>query len=144
MLQELPVNGAGDPLPGRSPPTGTRPTATCFSSRTRPSGAPAAPATNQRTAHYVPADKQYDSQRIAGLYEKGERKAYAGRELTHIAMPCGGVGAGELNIRGDGQREPIKLTESERTNLCKRFTLTINALPQPSVGPVKAGHRNCG
>lgn len=66
-------------------------------------GAPAAPAANQRTAHYVPADKQYDSQRIAGLYEKGERKAYAGRELIHIAMPCGGVGAGELNIRGDGQ-----------------------------------------
>lgn len=42
-------------------------------------------------------------------------------------------------FRGDGQLERINLTEAQRTNLCKRFTLTINTLPTRNVGPVKAG-----
>ena len=60
-------------------------------------GAAEPPAT-----HYVPADKQRDGQWITALFAKGERKAYAGDELKYLAMPCGGIGAGELNVRGDG------------------------------------------
>lgn len=53
-------------------------------------------------AAYVPADKQLDPQWVKFLTAKGERKVYAGEELKYLAMPCGGIGAGELNIRGDG------------------------------------------
>ena len=52
---------------------------------------------------YVPADKKLDPQWVRSLTAKGERKVYTGDELKYLAMPCGGIGAGELSIRGDGQ-----------------------------------------
>jgi uncharacterized protein (DUF608 family) len=50
----------------------------------------------------VPVDKKLDPQWVKSLTEKGGRKVYAGDELKYLAMPCGGIGAGELSIRGDG------------------------------------------
>ncbi len=42
-------------------------------------------------------------------------------------------------FQGDEQRNAIILTEAQRTNLIKKFTLTIHALPTRNIGPVKAG-----
>ncbi|HEX2973071.1 MAG TPA: GH116 family glycosyl hydrolase [Tepidisphaeraceae bacterium] len=44
-----------------------------------------------------PADSWYKS-----LLEPGQRKVYRGQELTTIGMPCGGIAAGQLYVRGDG------------------------------------------
>ncbi|MCX6922410.1 MAG: GH116 family glycosyl-hydrolase, partial [Verrucomicrobia bacterium] len=52
---------------------------------------------------YVPADKHLDPQWVRSLTAQGERKVFTGDELKYLAMPCGGIGAGELSIRGDGQ-----------------------------------------
>lgn len=42
----------------------------------------------------------------ASLLERGERRVYRGDELTHIAMPLGGIGAGQIYLRGDGTLNP--------------------------------------
>ena len=52
--------------------------------------------------HYIPADKKLDPNWLRSLFASGERKAYSGAELETIGMPCGGIGAGELYVRGDG------------------------------------------
>lgn len=52
--------------------------------------------------HYVPADKQLSQEWVDNLYDRGERKVYRGSELLTIGMPCGGIGAGQLYVRGDG------------------------------------------
>ena len=36
------------------------------------------------------------------LFARGQRKIYRGKELETIGMPCGGIGAGQLYVRGDG------------------------------------------
>ncbi|MCX5682600.1 MAG: GH116 family glycosyl-hydrolase, partial [Planctomycetota bacterium] len=43
-----------------------------------------------------------DAAWLAGLTARGERKVYRGAELETIGMPCGGVAAGQLYVRGDG------------------------------------------
>jgi uncharacterized protein (DUF608 family) len=51
---------------------------------------------------YVPADKKLEAKWIESLTAKGERKVYTGKELPLLAMPCGGIGAGQIEITGDG------------------------------------------
>lgn len=36
------------------------------------------------------------------FYKKGKQKVYNGEELKTIGMPCGGIAAGQLYVRGDG------------------------------------------
>ncbi|NQU25591.1 MAG: hypothetical protein HQ567_30260 [Candidatus Nealsonbacteria bacterium] len=55
-----------------------------------------------REGHVVPTDKQLDPAWVRSLTERGRRKVYRGPELLTIGMPCGGVGAGQLYVRGDG------------------------------------------
>jgi non-lysosomal glucosylceramidase len=50
----------------------------------------------------VPKDKKLDPKWVESLTAKGERKIYRGDELKYIAMPCGGIGAGQIEITGDG------------------------------------------
>ena len=38
----------------------------------------------------------------AQLWERGSRRVYRGAELKHIAMPMGGIGAGQVYITGKG------------------------------------------
>ncbi|MCC6287032.1 MAG: hypothetical protein IT249_04040 [Chitinophagaceae bacterium] len=52
-------------------------------------------------SHYVPADKKLSAQWQQSLWNN-ERKVYKGNELTTIGMPCGGIAAGQLYVRGDG------------------------------------------
>ncbi|MFC2113353.1 GH116 family glycosyl hydrolase [Bacteroidota bacterium] len=58
---------------------------------------------------YIPIDKNLDTQWVESLFLKGEQKVYSGNELDHIAMPCGGIGAGQVEVTGDGR---ICFTES--------------------------------
>ncbi len=43
-----------------------------------------------------------DAQWMGRLLDRGERKVYRGGELETIGMPCGGIAAGQLYLRGDG------------------------------------------
>ena len=42
----------------------------------------------------------------ASLLERGESRVYRGEELKFIAMPLGGIGAGQVYLRGDGTLNP--------------------------------------
>ncbi|MEJ2705237.1 MAG: GH116 family glycosyl-hydrolase [Sedimentisphaerales bacterium] len=59
-------------------------------------------AGQDRQRHLVPADKGLSSQAIQQLYERGEQAVYSGEDLETIGMPVGGIGAGQLYLRGDG------------------------------------------
>ena len=52
--------------------------------------------------HFVPREKGLSQQWIARLYEKGASRVYRAKELEAIGMPVGGIGAGQLYLRGDG------------------------------------------
>lgn len=53
------------------------------------------------SSHHVPADKNLPASWTKELYST-ERKVYKGDELLTIGMPCGGIAAGQLYVRGDG------------------------------------------
>lgn len=57
---------------------------------------------SEAIGHFVPADKELSSEWVKSLFDRGERKVYRGAELTTIGMPCGGICAGQLYVRGDG------------------------------------------
>ena len=77
-------------------------------------------AQNTPTGPHIPVDKNLDAKWVKSLFEKGERKVYKGEELTHIAMPCGGIGAGQVEVTGQGE---ICFTES-----------VYNLMQQPNAG----------
>ncbi|MDR2947809.1 MAG: hypothetical protein LBV71_01245 [Prevotella sp.] len=52
--------------------------------------------------HKVSPDKGNIQAFIGDKNSKGERKVYKGNELVTIGMPCGGIAAGQLYVRGDG------------------------------------------
>lgn len=60
-------------------------------------------ATETHTRSYVPLDKERSQEYIESLYEKGETKIYSGESIKYVAMPCGGIGAGQVNIQGTGE-----------------------------------------
>ena len=53
--------------------------------------------------HFVPADKKLSPAWIAALFAKGGRTFYEGADLATIAMPIGGICAGQLYLAGDGR-----------------------------------------
>ena len=53
--------------------------------------------------HFVPADKKLNADWVKGLFDPGERTFYQGDDLRTIAMPVGGICAGQLYITGDGR-----------------------------------------
>ncbi|MFL5245581.1 MAG: GH116 family glycosyl hydrolase [Gemmataceae bacterium] len=52
--------------------------------------------------HHIPADKNLDKAWVDSLFARGAPKVYKGDELTCIGMPIGGIGAGQMYLRGDG------------------------------------------
>jgi non-lysosomal glucosylceramidase len=52
--------------------------------------------------HFVPAIKDLDATWLRSLFQRGRRRSYRGKELETIGMPCGGICAGQLYVRGDG------------------------------------------
>ena len=59
-------------------------------------------AEEKQYRHYVPLEKDLAGKGFADLSSRGDRKVYRGAELETIGMPCGGIGAGQLYVRGDG------------------------------------------
>lgn len=53
--------------------------------------------------HFVPADKKLKPEWIKALFAKGDRTWYQGEDLETIAMPVGGICAGQLYLAGDGR-----------------------------------------
>ena len=53
------------------------------------------------STHFVPVKKSLPADWQQSLW-RNERKQYKGDELRTIGMPCGGVAAGQLYVRGDG------------------------------------------
>ena len=95
--------------------TGLAATGAAVAARGQPSvfGAPATPGKvsgsflgptvqGVKQGHIVPVDKKMSPAWVKSLFARGERKIYRGKELFTIGMPCGGVGAGQLYVRGDG------------------------------------------
>src|SRR5882757_1603184 len=52
-------------------------------------------------SHHVPVDKHLSASWQKDLW-RNDAKVYKGEELTTIGMPCGGIAAGQLYVRGDG------------------------------------------
>jgi non-lysosomal glucosylceramidase len=57
---------------------------------------------SRRDDRLIPMDKRLDPSWVRELAARGERRPYRGDELSTIGMPCGGIGAGQLYVRGDG------------------------------------------
>ncbi len=53
--------------------------------------------------HYVPVDKKLSPDWVNQLFAKGSSTIYTGEDLHNIAMPIGGICAGQLYLLGDGQ-----------------------------------------
>ena len=58
-------------------------------------------AQNIDSSHHVPLNKNLSQQWRSALYSNA-RESYKGKDLYTIGMPCGGIGAGQLYVRGDG------------------------------------------
>ncbi len=52
--------------------------------------------------HFVPLDKQLDPKWVARLFERGAPTVRRGEQRAACAMPCGGIGAGQLYVGSDG------------------------------------------
>jgi len=55
-----------------------------------------------KAKHLVPADKKLSTEWLQRLFERGQRQSWQGKELDTIGMPIGGIGTGQLYLRGDG------------------------------------------
>ena len=51
--------------------------------------------------HHIPVDKNLSERWQSSLWDNTV-KVYRGDELKTIGMPCGGIAAGQLYVRGDG------------------------------------------
>ncbi|BDD09633.1 hypothetical protein FUAX_20650 [Fulvitalea axinellae] len=65
-------------------------------------GALSAFGQNNKFGHVIPENKNLGRKWKKSLYASGEQKVYKGEELRTIGMPCGGIAAGQLYVRGDG------------------------------------------
>lgn len=53
--------------------------------------------------HFVPVEKKLDPAWSKALFAKGQQTVFGGDELSTIAMPIGGICAGQLYLAGDGR-----------------------------------------
>ncbi|HPP54895.1 MAG TPA: GH116 family glycosyl-hydrolase, partial [Thermoguttaceae bacterium] len=57
----------------------------------------------QTSDHFVPVEKNLSADWLAGLTAKGQPTWYQGKDLDTIAMPIGGLCAGQLYLSGEGR-----------------------------------------
>jgi len=67
-------------------------------------GAMAGPfaAAEVKSGLLIPEDKKLSEAWVRSLFERGTKEVYKGKSLENIGMPCGGIGAGQLYLCGDG------------------------------------------
>ena len=56
---------------------------------------------NLHSTHHVPVEKNLSPAWTDALYSN-QKTIYKGNQLLTIGMPCGGIAAGQLYVRGDG------------------------------------------
>ena len=90
---------------------------------------------------YIPVEKHLDPAWVASLTQRGERKAYRGDELKYIAMACGGIGAGQIEITGEGTLGSWWIfNEDQKANRGNGYSTGWCYLhPQPVDKPVEHG-----
>jgi len=81
---------------------GTCPVAWSAESASSATSAESVPA-DQTIDHYVPVEKNLSADWLAGLTARDQPTWYQGKELDTIAMPIGGICAGQLYLAGDGR-----------------------------------------
>ncbi|MFA6240514.1 MAG: GH116 family glycosyl hydrolase [Candidatus Hydrogenedentales bacterium] len=59
-------------------------------------------AEDAASGHLIPADKKLTEEWIRSLYARGTKEVFSGKSLDNIGMPCGGIGSGQMYLRGDG------------------------------------------
>jgi len=59
--------------------------------------------TKEAVDHFVPAEKNLSEEWYKKLYDPGEPAWYQGEDLKYIAMPIGGIAAGQVYLLGDGR-----------------------------------------
>ncbi|MBI2425134.1 MAG: hypothetical protein HYV27_20075 [Candidatus Hydrogenedentes bacterium] len=59
-------------------------------------------AVDAASGHLIPEDKRLSAEWLRSLYERGAKEVFSGASLETIGMPCGGIGAGQLYLCGDG------------------------------------------
>ncbi|MCH7945593.1 MAG: twin-arginine translocation signal domain-containing protein, partial [Armatimonadetes bacterium] len=52
--------------------------------------------------HFIPVEKNLPRQWRDALFQRGDKEVWSGAELDSIGMPCGGIAAGQMYVRGDG------------------------------------------
>ncbi len=60
------------------------------------------PGAGKAHGELIPAEKHLSPEWLAALRARGDKEVFAGAALENIAMPCGGIGAGQLYVCGDG------------------------------------------
>ena len=90
---------------------------------------------------YIPAEKNLDPTWVNSLTAKGDRRKYRGEELKYIAMPCGGIGAGQIEITGEGTLGSWWIfNEDQKANRGNGYSTGWHYLqPQPVDKPVEHG-----
>lgn len=79
--------------------------------------------------HFVPADKKLRPEWVAALFAKGESTWYGGDDLDGIAMPIGGICAGQLYLTGDGRL--VHWDVFNRHNFSGYGATNYQAMPKP-------------
>jgi uncharacterized protein (DUF608 family) len=90
---------------------------------------------DQDIRHFVPADKKLSEAWLASLTERGETRVWRGEALNTIAMPVGGVAAGQLYLRGDGTLASWKIFNQQYFSGYGRD----NYHAEPSDSPIEQG-----
>ena len=55
-----------------------------------------------RPGHVIPIQKELSRKELKQMFSRGEPDVWTGKNLDTIGMPIGGIGAGQLYLRGDG------------------------------------------
>lgn len=73
-------------------------------------------AADTSPGHLIPADKKLSPEWLRGLSVRGAKEVFKGASLDNIGMPCGGIGAGQLYLCGDGTLGCWQIFNDEQSN----------------------------
>ena len=83
----------------------------------------------------VPEDKKLSPEWIKALFERGDHEVYKGPELDKIAMPIGGICAGQVYLSGEGRMVAWRVVETPK-DLAQGFALKIKSGDKTTTHPL--------
>ncbi|RKX39289.1 MAG: hypothetical protein DRP64_14440 [Verrucomicrobia bacterium] len=87
--------------------------------------------------HPVPINKGLSKGWVDSLYEQGEKPTYTGDQLDVVAMPVGGIAAGQIYLMGDGTLSDWQIFDHPLSYMLGQSGSSFNANIFPK--PVKQG-----